>query len=272
MNSSAMNNRHTTARHTISRIPIARPIAALSLALLAGLVALPAAMSGCTSTTNYPEIEGTKLTFEDPNEWRTVSAMIVAVRYVGNRYEPGRLPEYNTIDPSEIAESTVDYPFILNVPPGLRKVYYDRLCREVGSNARPVTPDVAETLANQQTTDVPLIHIGRVWIREQSAQVDVYRPMPELGLGADGQQVYQMITVRLSGGVRPWRAIHARAWAPGAFPTPPLYVIPAVDRADQYRVTKRELEEQGVNNPTPPEIEQPSIEEMPEGLREIEKF
>lgn len=251
----------------------ARLAGALGLSLIAATLAgLASGLAGCTSTTNYPEIEGTKLTFEDPNEWRTVAAMIVAVRYVGNRYEPGRLPEYNTIDPSEVAESTVDYPFILNVPPGLRREYYDRLCREVGSNVSPVTPDVAEIVANKQPTDAPLVHIGRVWIREQSAQVDIYRPMPELGLDKDGNQIYQMITVRLTGGVRPWRAIHARAWAPGAFPVPPLYVIPAVDRADQYRVTKSELEKQGVTNPTPPEIDQPSIEEKPEGLREIDKF
>lgn len=247
----------------------ARLAGVLGLALVAASLA---GLSGCTSTTNYPEIEGTKLTFEDPNEWRTVAAMIVAVRYVGNRYEPGRLPEYSTIDPSEAAESTVDYPFILNVPPGLRKNYYDRLCREVGPNVRPVTPDVADAVANHQETDVPLVHIGRVWIREQRAEVDVYRPMPELGLDKNGNQIYQMITVRLTGGVQPWRAIHARAWAPGAFPVPPLYVIPAVDRADQYRVTKSELEAQGINNPTPPEIDQPSIEEKPEGLREIDKF
>ena len=251
----------------------ARPAGVLGLSLVvAALAGIASGLSGCTSTTNYPEIEGSQATFEDPNEGRTVDAMIVAVRYVGNRYEPGRLPEYNTMDPAELAESTVGYPFILNVPPGLRKVYYERLCRKIGDNVRPVTSDVAEMVANHQPTDVPLVHIGRVWIREQRAQVDVYRPMPELGLDKNGNQVYQMITVRLTGGIQPWRAIHARAWAPGAFPVPPLYVIPAVDRADQYRVTKHELEQQGVKNPTPPEIDQPSIEEKPEGLREIDKF
>lgn len=247
----------------------ARLACALGLSLVAAALA---GLSGCTSTTNYPEIEGSQATFEDPNEWRTVAAMVVAVRYVGNRYEPGRLPEYNTIDPTQIAESTVAYPFILNVPPGLRKVYYERLCREVGPNVQPVTDAVADAVANNQATEVPLVHIGRVWIREQRAQVDVYRPMPELGLDKNGRQIYQMITVRLTGGVQPWRAVHARAWAPGAFPVPPIYALPAVDRADQYRVTKHELEQQGVKNPTPPEIDQPSIEAKPEGLREIDKF
>lgn len=258
-----MNNNRRSARRT----------GVLGLSLLAATLAGAASgLSGCTSTTNYPEIEGSRLTFEDPNEWRTVAAMIVAVRYVGNRYEPGRLPEYSTMDPTEIAESTVAYPFILNVPPGLRKNYYDRLCREVGPNVRPATEMDASAVENHQPTDVPLVHIGRVWIREQRAEIDVYRPMPELGLGKDGKQIYQMITVRLTGGVQAWRAIHARAWAPGAFQTPPIYPVPAIDRADQFRTTKRELELRGVRNPTPPEIDQPSIEAKPEGLREIDKF
>lgn len=242
------------------------------LLCLSVVSALMAGIAGCTSTTNYPEIEGATGTFEDPNEWRTVAAMIVAVRYVGNRYEPGHLPQYNTIDPAEAAESMVAYPFVLNAPPGLRKVYYDRLCREVGESVEPMNSAVAEQVANNQETDTPVIHIGRVWIREQRAEVDVYRPMPELDRGRDGKLVYQMVTVRLSGGIQPWRAVHARAWAPGAFATPPTYVIPQFDRPDQYRVTKYELEQQGIKNPTPPEIDQPSIEEKPEGLREIDKF
>ncbi len=249
---------------------------AIALAMVTGgmfiCAGLLSGLAGCSSTTNYPEIENTKLTFEDPNEWRTVAAMIVAARYVGTRYVPGEGPRFETADPNDVAEPKVAYPMVLNAPPGLRRTYYSRLCREVGASVEPMSESVANAIDAGEETQIPVFHIGRVWIREQRAEIDVYRPMPELGRGTDGKQIYQMVTVRMTGGFQPWRAIHGRAWAPGAFPTPFAYVIPEVDRSDQYKVSKRELEAKGLTVPTPPEIDQPSIEKMPEGLNPIEKF
>lgn len=255
-----------------TRIGFPRSIAR-TLVVVAGVGGLALGLSGCTGTTNNPGIDGSRLTFEDPNEFRTVAALIVATRFVGTRYVPGQVPQFETAAPEEVAESRVPYPMIVSAPAGLRRVYYERLCREVGSEVAPVTAEIAEAIASGTLPpDRPVFYIGRVWIREQSAQVDVYRPMPELGAGADGRVVYQMVTVRLTGGLQPWRAIHGRAWAPGAFPAPEPYVIPDVDRVDQYRITLQEREAAGLGEPTPPEIEQPSIEAMPEGLKPIEKF
>ncbi|MAY73676.1 MAG: hypothetical protein CMJ31_02950 [Phycisphaerae bacterium] len=68
----------------------------------------------------------------------------------------------------------------------------------------------------------PIYHIGRLAIRGDEAEIDVYRPVFQTE-GAD--PVYQVITLDMKGGLKPWRVERTRPWALGAFDPPPVYTV-----------------------------------------------
>lgn len=204
------------------------------LLLIAGVAAMPA----CNSQyTNYPVVPTAKGLSENPNSPGAESAMIASVQYVASRYGPStRNPEPTTA--AEAGKMTIDFPMTVAAPAGMRKSFYERLARQIGPEVSPLTP---ESLASGN----PIYYITRVWLRGVDGQVDVMRPMPELGRGTDGKPVYQTVTVRLQGSLEPWHVVHARAWEPGIDPVPEPYFVPDVERINQYQYT--------VNPPPPPQ-------------------
>lgn len=208
---------------------------ALSLAALAAATLGPV---GCNSQyTNYPEVPTARGLSENPNSPGCESAMVAAVRYVATRYAPGRLPR-EAQTPDEAGREMVDFPMTIAAPLGTRRSFYERLARQVGPDVSPLTPETLDGRA-------PIYYVTRVWLRGVDGQVDVMRPMPEIGPGANGEPVYQTVTVRLKGAMEPWYVVHARAWEPGIDPVPEPYFLPDVERIDQFRYS--------TNPPPPPE-------------------
>jgi len=152
--------------------------------------------------------------------------MTLAIRWVADRYPPSN-DRIDAPTSKEAGDITVRWPMVINLPIGMRKIFYDRIAANCGPLVMPMSPEALQS-------GEPIYHVGRVWVRAHESKVDVYRPVPEIGAGADGKLVYQMITVTLEGGFEPWRVVAGRAWEPGAHPVPETYFVPDIDRQDQY--------------------------------------
>ncbi len=188
-----------------------------------------AGIAGCQQYSTYPNIPTARGMSENPNNPAGADAMIQAVRYVATRYSPGS-PTGPLEDEKAASDPTVPFPMVVNLPRGMRRSFYERIAREIGPHCAPMTADADPAL--------PVYHVTRVWLRFSSGEVDVLRPMPELGPDASGHPVYQAVTVRLEGGFEPWHVVHARAWPAGEAQVPVRYCIPDVERVDQYEVEK----------------------------------
>lgn len=186
------------------------------------------AVSGCQQYAIYPNIPTAKGMAEDPNSPASLSAMVRAVQYVATRYTPG--DPVTPLDTKQTAgDPRVLFPITVNPPIGLRRSFYERLCSQIGPDVQP--------MSGATDPSRPTYHVGRVWLRFNTGTVDVYRPMPELGIGMDGKPIYQVVTVRLEGGFEPWHVVHARGWQVGESELPAPYMMPEVDRVDQYEFT-----------------------------------
>ncbi|MFN5945984.1 MAG: hypothetical protein ACK5ZG_09075 [Phycisphaerae bacterium] len=206
--------------------------ASLSRSLFAcSLIGLTAALAGCFQNTNYPAIPTSRGYAEDPNKPAAEAAMVAALQYVTSRWTPGQR-EFDVAAAPD-ALPMADYPLVINLPLGTRKMLYDRIARKVGPEVQPATPE-------NTTGTLPVFHVTRVWLRTDHGIVDVLRPMPELGLATDGKPIYQKITVRLEGGFKPWNVVHARAWYPGDEPMPAFFYNPATDVPGQWYISQRE--------------------------------
>jgi hypothetical protein len=213
--------------------PTVRAVRSVRAPILAALVAaLAGSIAGCQQYSTYPEIPSAKGIPENPNNPSAAVCMRTAVQYVMTRWSPGG-PAYDAATAEEQASLRVPTPLVINLPRGLRRIYYERVAADIGPQTAPMSPDALASGA-------PVIHVTRVWLRFNKATVDVLRPVPELGPGPDGKPIYQTITVRLEGGLDPWRVVHARAYDPGFAEVPEPYPIPELDRVDQYEITAAE--------------------------------
>jgi hypothetical protein len=209
-----------------------------ALLVFAGAAAVVGVVgTGCQEYATYPPVATAKGMSEDMNNPASEAAMVAALQYVATRYPPGG-PAFVPTTPKEAGQLKASYPLAVDLPKGMRKSFYERMAKEVGDQAVPLTPDVWDA------HNLPVYHVTRVWMRFHEGTVDVLRPMPELGLGPDGKPVYQKVTVKLTGGFEPWRVIHARAWEPGVEATPDPYFLPDIERVDQYAFSQLSPEEQ----------------------------
>ena len=206
--------------------------ASILLAALVCTASLTATLSGCYQRGNYPEIPTSQGYAEDPNRPATEQAMVAALQYVGSRWTPGQRMYDPNVEPRGLPY--VNYPCVINLPLGMRKIYYERIPGKVGPQVLPATPD-------NVALGLPTFHVTRVWMRFNKAYVDILRPMPEMGPGPDGTPVYQLITVHLEGGIKPWNVVYARSWPAGQVTAPEYSFVPAVDDANQFVITQREM-------------------------------
>ena len=169
---------------------------------MTGLGVLPALLlAGCVSYTNVPVPESAPA-FKSANH--TQSIMVVS-RALENA----------------ITKHPVSGPYAINLPVGTTPESFERIISEL--------PEGAMIPFEGMSSDVPVYHIGRIWIRASDAKVDVVYPFQR----ADGTGQDQSVTIWLSGGVRAWRVHREQYWASGTIPTPPIYVpIIEVQEAD----------------------------------------
>ena len=107
-----------------------------------------------------------------------------------------------------LERNPIEGRYILNLPRGMERAVAQRIANTVGPG-QAVLPDVelAEAL--------PVVHVSRVWIRGEIAEVDVLLPVDE---------VWQAVTVRMRGGVvRGYRVERIRRWPPGMIEAPELF-------------------------------------------------
>jgi hypothetical protein len=88
---------------------------------------------------------------------------------------------------------------------------------------------------------MPIYHVGAIQLRGNNANVDIYRPTTELEPDPrTGKPVYQVVRVKLEGGLQPWRALIGRSYAPGMLEAPQYYVLPPTEDAFQFEHWKQE--------------------------------
>lgn len=158
--------------------------------MLAGLAGL-ASLSGCTSYTNVPGPEST-LAGQDPNARQPSRAVETALLWTVRRHP-------------------VDGPFVINLPPGTSTETAQSIAGALGPMAR---------IPESATTDLPVYHVSRVWIRLSDGKVDVVFPTRD-GLGRD---IQRGVTTWMNSGIRSWTVSRGQYWAPGTVPVPSMWV------------------------------------------------
>jgi hypothetical protein len=189
------------------------------LALLSSMSLGALALTGCTTGYHtYPVIESAEGASTNPNLPTNVEAQIRALQWVVNKYpiEVPRAITRNDIDGGgkPFSSGTI----AINLVPGSDQDTYRRACKtlseSLGVEAIPLTSAVLEH------PTVPVYVVGRVWVRTQTAKVDIFRPMYDLPRKSDGTPVYQCITVNLRGWLEPWAVDNIQVREPGAIETP----------------------------------------------------
>lgn len=168
-------------------------------------------LTGCAGYTNInPSPEGAGLANQDPNRVNPENLMIAALSFV--MAEDHRIPGSD--------------PIAINVPSGTRKSTYERIARTIGHNVRPLTSDAL-------ATGVPTYHVGRIWIRNDQARVDIYRPVQDAR--TRGQLQYQEVTVLLKGGFQPWHRVGSTSRPIGLAVVPEPWYVPETDDPNEFR-------------------------------------
>lgn len=163
---------------------------------LLALLALLPALGGCVGNTTYP-----------PADWQTASRninappadeiMIESLRWAIERHPPA-----------------TPGPVAINLPMGVQDRTYGVIVARIGGEAVPM---------ERGREHLPTYHITRLWVRGDRAEVDVLRPVEELGPSPSGVPIVQALTVQLKGGMTPWRVVRSRPWVIGSESIPPLH-------------------------------------------------
>lgn len=175
---------------------------ALTLGAMATAAALTAGV-GCTQSTWPPIEEGGRQT--NPSQINNAPIPQVigeALSLVTLRYPPVSNAERGKI---------YDQPFAICLPAGADAESYDRVVNRVQRGAEAAT---------EENTTLPTYYISRVIVRGVTAEVDVLRPVPELGAGAEGGVRYQGVTVYLLGSLGTWKVDSHHTFPVGMFDVP----------------------------------------------------
>lgn len=155
-------------------------------------------LGGCVGYTTYPPADR-QIASRDINGPPADEIMTEALRWTISRYPPagGGL-------------------VAINLPEAVHDRAYSVVAYRVGPDA------VAMARGNES---MPTYHVTRVWVRGDRAEVDVLRPVDELGPSPRGDPIVQALTLTLEGGMRPWRVVRSRPWVIGMDSIPPLHYM-----------------------------------------------
>lgn len=185
-------------------------IGGAALALSLGL-----GMAGCVGYSSY-EPHRAEIRLTNPGQPATQTALEAAVRYAATRYPPNTPPEVAIL--GQPTTEPHDFMFAVNMPRGMSREQYLGSVGRIGGEAVPLTPE---------RVDLPIYHVGRVWVRGGRARIDIFRPVPGWrDAEPDDDNAYQALTLTLEGGHRAWRVTRMQARTPGAEPLPPLHFLP----------------------------------------------
>ena len=168
-----------------------------ALAITAIALSAPLVLSGCVGWGTYPR-SGDALSPAAVNSSAGEEIIVAA------------------IDWALVRDGVAD-PVVVSLPEVVKPYRARRIASKVGTRMRNATP--------QTGPGETVYHVGRVAIRGDEAEIDIYRPVFEAG--GDGTAVYQAITINMRGGIQPWSVERTRPWTLGAF-TPPA-IHPVID-------------------------------------------
>jgi hypothetical protein len=198
----------------------------------AGMALLVLMIGGCVSYTNVPVPESAPA-FKSMNHAQPISVVTRALEAVITEH------------PSQDAQGGYAINLPVGTTPESAQKIIDRL------------PEGAMVPFKGMSSDIPVYHIGRVWIRASDAKVDVVYPFT----GNDGISKDQSVTIWLNGGVRKWRVNRRQYWASGTIPTPELY-IPITDMDDEGVIDAEDQIE--TDSPQDEPVEQTPEESVPD--------
>ena len=179
---------------------------ALGLAASAGAVL---ALGGCTYSTWPPIEEGRRQeSASNINHEPTPLVISEALSFVTLRYPPVEGAERGLV---------YERPFAVSLPAGADGESYDYVVRRVQRGAQAAT---------EENASLYTYFVTRVISRVTWAEVDVLRPVPELGPDAQGRPRYQGITVHLRGTFSNWRIEGHRTFPVGMMDVPERTVRP----------------------------------------------
>lgn len=163
----------------------------LGRAIIAALAIATLSTAGCYS--NWPPIEGSGQT--EVNNMHTRGALAEAGRWALRAYKPAS-------------------PVAFNLPKDLRRSGVLEVIGAIGGGSVALTPETAASHT--------VYHLARVWIRNDTASLDVIVPT---GQNAEGP-TYTMTQLRLVGRGSSWRVEVAREWETLVRPIPELSYLP----------------------------------------------
>jgi len=152
-------------------------------------------LAGCVSYTNVP-VPHSAPAFQSANHSASISVIAKALNEVVSKY------------PATDGAGA----YTLNLPAGTTPESAQKIIDRLPAGA--ILP------YEGMSSDIPVYHIGRIWIRASDAKVDVIYPFTFV----DGSVQDQSVTVWISGGVRSWRVYRLQHWTAGTVPTPPIYI------------------------------------------------
>ena len=179
---------------------------ALTAATLAALALAAANLAGCYAQGTYTDGRS-PIKSSDPNKGSFDDLVVETMTWAGVRY--GFFP------PDDSVTGTV--PFALSLPGRVSRETWLDICDRIGPECFPVSPE---------TRDLPYFHIAEVRARGGRAEVDLYRPVVQVGGVAVDEPVHQLVTVTLEGGVQEWRVERHRSWSLEPIPSPVVNEIP----------------------------------------------
>ncbi len=200
--------------------------------VFAGLAASVLCLSACsTGYHTSPDIASAKGNVRDPNVYSQTQAVVRSLEWVINKY-PIETPRSITRNDTESGgKPSSSGTIAINLVEGTSQETYDKVCKELSSRLGVEAVPVTQEIAAAHT--MPIYHVGRIWIRQQNAKIDVFRPMYDLPRQKDGSSVFQCITVNLRGWLEPWAIDGTQSRNPGTIDVPAINAYGTPTAANQ---------------------------------------
>lgn len=183
--------------------------------LLVGLLlGVASAMPGCAGWQTWPPSEPSDRVPARDNAAVNQTMMLALARVIAD-YPP---------------RGSENQRVAINLPSGqVSPDVYRRVARDV--EAEPGVDRLVVPLS-EGSMNLPVYHVAGVKIRTDTAYIDILRPI----FGVDeldraeltNDEAYQGYSVRLEGGLRPWRVAWVERFTPGVIQTPSLNPIEQV--------------------------------------------
>lgn len=208
---------------------------------VSGLVLAGGLLPGCFgySTVNTPAGVGG---VRNPNASPITDAIQASLAFVITRYPPNR---------PNVSGQITSEPIAVSFPARTRRDVANQTLRRIAPNLQPLTPE---------NESLPTYLIGEIQIVGDTAKVDVFAPVQNLGTPTATGTVYQSLRITLRGGFSPWRVTAHYPYALGTLTPPAPNYFPAWAGLDGVATPDRDV---AVAPPIAPPKSTPAPEPTP---------